>query len=86
LDRAALHAAHLFGSGFLVVLSFDSRLESIIEKWGWGSPKSPKRLMTPAVQTATSGSFFVYPPSSAVFRVLSHFATGKQGLDPADGA
>jgi hypothetical protein len=55
LDRAAVHAAHLFGAGFFVVLSFDSRLESIIEKRGWGSPESPKRLMTPAVQQQPAG-------------------------------
>jgi hypothetical protein len=40
LDRAAVHAAHLFAAGFFVVLSFDSRLESIIEIRGWGSGKS----------------------------------------------
>jgi hypothetical protein len=54
-SRAAVHAAHLFGAGFFVVLSFDSRLESIIEIRGWGSPESPKRLMTPAVQQQPAG-------------------------------
>jgi hypothetical protein len=74
LDRAA----------FLVVLSFDSRLES---KKGDGVPQIAEEADDSCRATATSGSFFVYPPSSAVLPVVSHrFVTGKHGLDPADGA
>jgi hypothetical protein len=86
LDRAAVHAACLICAGFLGVLQFDSRLESIIEK-GDGVPQIAEEADDSCRATATSGSFFVYLPSSAVFRVNSHrFVTGKHGLDPADGA
>jgi hypothetical protein len=46
-----------YGAEFLIVLLLDSRLESIVEKRGWGSPESPKRLMTPAVQQQLAGVF-----------------------------
>jgi hypothetical protein len=49
-------------------------------------PKSPKKLMTPAVQQQLAG-VFSFIRRAAVFRVLSHrVLTGKHGLGPADGA
>jgi hypothetical protein len=54
---------------------------------GMGFPKIAEEADDSCRATATSGSFFVYLPGSAVFRVLSHrFVTGKHGLDPADSA
>jgi len=56
-------------------------------QWGWSSPKSPKRLMTPAAPAQRAGVFYEFPKKpDPAFCLLRLLALEKLELDRVDEA